>query len=146
MPILIGDGMKEGKEAKKMPGVKKLHQESENSSKATCIFGHMFGAVGVLVGNASKMFCLPLSMRIHGGDKMLAKWADPKHVAESHVVRIVRDACRVAKGLLQRKSILLPGRYCLSVNALKALVEEQLQAGKPLVAIVVRVKMSAAAS
>lgn len=33
-----------------MPDVKKLHQESENSSKAEYIFGHMFGEVGVLYG------------------------------------------------------------------------------------------------
>jgi len=31
--ILIGDAAKALKEARKMPGVKKLHQESENSSK-----------------------------------------------------------------------------------------------------------------
>jgi hypothetical protein len=28
MPVLIGDGMKQSKEGKKMPGVKRLHQES----------------------------------------------------------------------------------------------------------------------
>lgn len=31
--VLIGDGCKQGKEAQRMPGVKKLHQESENSAK-----------------------------------------------------------------------------------------------------------------
>ena len=31
--ILIGDGVKCAKEGRKMPGVKKLHQESDNSSK-----------------------------------------------------------------------------------------------------------------
>ncbi|WP_218126147.1 transposase [Natribacillus halophilus] len=36
---LVGDGMKLGKEARHMPGVKKLHQESENSSKVAYIFG-----------------------------------------------------------------------------------------------------------
>ncbi|MCL1914880.1 MAG: transposase [Eubacteriaceae bacterium] len=113
MPVLVGDGMKQAKEAKKMPCVKKLHQESENYSKGAYIFGHMFGAIGVLAGNASKMFYVPLSMRIHDGDKMPSKWAGPESVAESHAVRIVRDACRVAKGLV-RKSILLLDRYsCL---------------------------------
>lgn len=32
--IPIADGVKQSKEGRKMPGVKKLHQESENSSKA----------------------------------------------------------------------------------------------------------------
>ncbi|MDO3678679.1 hypothetical protein [Paenibacillus ehimensis] len=42
--ILFGDGMKQSKEARRMPGVKKFRQESENSSKAEYIFGHLFGA------------------------------------------------------------------------------------------------------
>ena len=35
--LMIGDGVKEGKEGRKMPGVVKLCQESENSSKASYI-------------------------------------------------------------------------------------------------------------
>ncbi|WP_440115599.1 transposase [Paenibacillus sp. QZ-Y1] len=33
--FLVGDGMKQAKEGRRMPGVKKLHQESENVSKVT---------------------------------------------------------------------------------------------------------------
>jgi hypothetical protein len=43
MTILVGDGVKQYKEARKMPGVKKLHQESGNSSKGEYIFGHLLG-------------------------------------------------------------------------------------------------------
>ncbi|NES93075.1 MAG: ankyrin repeat domain-containing protein, partial [Okeania sp. SIO2B9] len=32
-PVYVGDGIKVGKEGKKMPGVKKLHNESENVTK-----------------------------------------------------------------------------------------------------------------
>ncbi len=39
--ILIGDGVKQSKEARHMPGVKKLYQESEDSLKAAYIFGHI---------------------------------------------------------------------------------------------------------
>ena len=39
--ILIGDGTKVAKQGKKMPGVKKLHQESENTTKPTYIFGQL---------------------------------------------------------------------------------------------------------
>ena len=61
-PVLIGDGVNESKEGKHMPSVKKLHQESENSGKPEYIWGHMFGGIGVLIGNAAKLFCLPISM------------------------------------------------------------------------------------
>ena len=45
-PLLIGDGCKVVKEARHMPGVKKLCQESEDSSKPQFIHGHMFGGIG----------------------------------------------------------------------------------------------------
>ena len=73
MPILIGDGVKQSKEGKKMPSVKRLHQESENSGKAEYIFGHMFGFIGVLVGNTEKLFCLPLTASLQDGDKLMRK-------------------------------------------------------------------------
>ena len=37
------------KEAKKMPGVKKLHQESANSGKGETITGHHIGSVGIII-------------------------------------------------------------------------------------------------
>ena len=75
--ILIGDGVKESKEARYMPGVKKLHQESENSSKANYIFGHLFGAVGVLIGTPDKWFCLPLFLQLQDGVKTIFGWTSP---------------------------------------------------------------------
>ena len=50
--VLVGDGVKASKEARYMPRVKKMVQESGDSSKGEFIFGHMFGAVGTLLGDA----------------------------------------------------------------------------------------------
>jgi hypothetical protein len=145
MPILVGDGTKQSKEAKKMPCVKKLFQESENSAKPSYIFGHMFGAIGVLIGNAGKQFCLPLSISIHDGDRQIGKWddSDVHSVNESHVVRMVREACRIVSMFMP--SILLLDRYYLSVPALQALAEAEKKAGKALLTIVTRVKANAKA-
>ena len=52
--LLAGDGIKISKEAEKMPGVKKLHQESENSGKASYIYGHHHGVIGILAGWVKK--------------------------------------------------------------------------------------------
>ena len=76
MPILIGDGVKQSKEAKKMPCVKRLFQESESSSKPTYMFGHMLGAIGVLIGNNEKRFCVPISMTIQDGNAYIGKKAE----------------------------------------------------------------------
>jgi len=144
MPILVGDGVKQGKEARKMPCVKRLRQESETVSKASYIFGHMFGVIGVLVGNAEKLFCVPLSMRIHDGDAQIKRWSGQVNGGESHVVRIIREASAAAK-IFCRKSILLLDRYYLSVPALSAVLEEETLAGKPLLSLVMRAKSNPAA-
>ena len=47
--VLIGDGVKKSKEGLKMPGVKRLKQESETQSKAACFYGHFWGCVGILI-------------------------------------------------------------------------------------------------
>ena len=52
--LLAGDGIKIGKEAEKMPAVKRLHQESDNSGKAPYIYGHHWGVIGVLAGWVKK--------------------------------------------------------------------------------------------
>jgi hypothetical protein len=47
--LYVGDGIKVGKEGRKMPGVKGLHQESSNVSKPEWIRGHYFSALGLLL-------------------------------------------------------------------------------------------------
>jgi hypothetical protein len=66
-PVLVGDGIKVAKAGRKMPGVKKLHQESESNNKAEYIFGHSCQAVAVLTQALGSVFALPLACRIHEG-------------------------------------------------------------------------------
>jgi hypothetical protein len=65
--IIAGDGIKIGKEGKKMPGVKWLHQESESNSKAEYIMGHSIQALCVLVKKFDTCFAVPLAGQIHEG-------------------------------------------------------------------------------
>ena len=60
--VLVGDGVKRATDGKYMPCTKKIVQEAESASKPTFIHGHLWGAVGILVGNVTKTFCLPLSI------------------------------------------------------------------------------------
>ena len=66
-PVLVGDGIKVAKAGRKMPGVKKLHQESDSNTKPEYIFGHSCQAVAVLIQTLSSVFALPLACRIHEG-------------------------------------------------------------------------------
>jgi hypothetical protein len=65
--VLVGDGLKVAKSGKKMPGVKKLHQESESNTKPEYILGHSCQAVSLLAGTAASVFSIPLIARIHQG-------------------------------------------------------------------------------
>ena len=66
-PVLVGDGIKVAKSGKKMPAVKKLHQQSDSNTKPEYIFGHSCQAVAVLMQAASSVFAVPLTCRIHEG-------------------------------------------------------------------------------
>ena len=65
--VLVGDGIKVGKSGRKMPAVKRLHQESESNTKPEFIMGHSIQAVSVLAQGLSSVFAIPLSTRIHEG-------------------------------------------------------------------------------
>lgn len=68
--VIAGDGIKIGKEGKKMPGVKWLHQSSESNSKAAHITGHSIQVVALLVQGLSTYFAVPLAGQIHEGFRL----------------------------------------------------------------------------
>ena len=57
-----------------MAGVKKLYKESGNSAQCGYIFGHMFGAIGILADTSAKWFCVPLFMNLQDGVKTIFNW------------------------------------------------------------------------
>jgi hypothetical protein len=136
--ILIGDGVKQSKEAFHMAGVKKLLQESENSSKPRFIFGHMFGAVGIFIGRKGGKFCAPLQMNIQDGLRAVSSWDGSGISPDSHVVQMVRHSCAVAK--VVGTAYLLLDRYFLSVPALKELKAHNDADDTPRVDIITKAK------
>jgi hypothetical protein len=85
--VLVGDGIKVSKEGRRMPGVKRLHQESENSSKAANITGQMYGGIGVLAAAGSKTFCIPLACEMQDGAKEILSWGEMAGLRQaSHTV------------------------------------------------------------
>lgn len=65
--LIVADGLKTPKSGKKMPGVKKLHQESDSNTKPEYIMGHSTQAIAILVGALQTVFAVPLVGRIHEG-------------------------------------------------------------------------------
>jgi len=116
--VVIADGLKVPKEGRKMPAVKKLHQESANNSKPPFIAGHSCQALALLVlGPLGGTFAVPLVSRIHEGlvfsnrdqrsllDKLIALLVPVARWLESPVV-LVADAFyasrKIAVPLLDR--------------------------------------------
>lgn len=117
--ILAGDGVKQPKEGCRMPGVKKLVQESEDSSKPQYIFGHMYGAVGVLAGALDRHFCIPLKINIQDGLKAASTWDGSDISPENHIVQVIENAFEASRVL--GRSILLLDRFFLTTSALARL-------------------------
>lgn len=141
--VLVVDGMKQGKEARHMPAVKKLHQESENSSKGAYIFGHLFGATGVLMGTPKKWFCLPLFMNLQDGVKTIFDWKEASlERQDSHVVQMIDQGFTATKTFEQ--TLLLLDRYFLTVPALKRWIQWN-QSGDSHMHIVTQAKSNAVA-
>jgi DDE superfamily endonuclease len=68
-PVLLGDGIKIPKCGRKMPAVKRLHQESEGNTKPEYIMGHSIQVISMLVAAGTSFFAVPLAGRIHEGVK-----------------------------------------------------------------------------
>ena len=120
-PVLIGDGTNHSREGSRIPSAKKIHQGSDNSGKPEYIRGYMFGGLGVLIGEAARSFCLPLSMLIHTGNKEILKWKGAEYENDSHVERLVRSACDIAAAFKEETCWLLMDSYYLSMNALNVI-------------------------
>jgi DDE superfamily endonuclease len=65
--VYVGDGMKVAKAGRKMPGVKRLHQESSDVNKPEWIRGHYLGALARLVGAGAALFAVPVAVQLQDG-------------------------------------------------------------------------------
>jgi hypothetical protein len=68
-PVYVADGLVAGKAGKKMPGVKMLHQASENNNKPEFVMGHFWGALSMLVQAGPRLFAVPVRFSIQDGLK-----------------------------------------------------------------------------
>jgi len=94
--VLLGDHTYVVKDARRMPGVVTLHQESETQSKPTYFRGHHWGLVGLLAGSLSQAFCLPLEARLHQGFAHLGEDPQDDTQPQSLALRLVNMALAFA--------------------------------------------------
>lgn len=137
--LLLGDGTKQHKEGRRMPAVKKLHQESEDTSKPAYIWGHMFGGIGAVLTDYVQYFCVPLIFTIQDGLREMASWSDEcSDFSLSHVVQTIRSGYEAARTL--GKSYLVLDRYFLTVPLLTEL--NRLNSSEYVLDVITRAKNS----
>jgi hypothetical protein len=114
--VFVADGIKVGKEGKKMPAVKCLHQESENNTKGEFIMGHSFQSIGLLGTAATgQVAAIPLVSRICEGLRTSTARHRSQLVMLAEMFRSVarisgRSAILVADAYYATRTIIVPLR------------------------------------
>jgi len=137
--LLIGDTTKVSKEAQKMPGVKTLHQESENSGKLEYIRGHHFGFVSLLVGSLEKALAVPLQGELHEGVEQIRPGVPFAGKPATLITRMAHLAVEKAKQIGCPCYLVLDAYYSAGpvFEILKSAVNEQ---GRRWLHVIVRAK------
>ena len=120
-----------------MPGVKRLHLHSANSSKGSKIWGCHFNYIGVLAGNLKKRFCVPLYCQLHEGVDIIEDGINSKPAAI--VTRMADLAINTAKKTGSQCYIALDAYFSTGpmFTVLKAAVNDN---GKQIVHVITRAK------
>ena len=115
-PVYVGDGIKVSKEGRKMPAVKKLHQESENVTKAEWIRGHYFGAITLLLKAGSCLQAVPVTFELQDGIK----------TTKDDETTIVDKMTGLCKKIIKSGSYIVLDAYFASKTLLSELRESNL--------------------
>jgi hypothetical protein len=110
--VYVGDGIKVGKEGRKMPGVKRLHQESEDVSKPEWIRGQYFSALGLLLSSDKALFASLMVLKVHDG------------IEEEAEVTLVEKMALLCVKYMEQGSYVLLDAYYASVKVLNPFREQ----------------------
>lgn len=86
-----------------MPGVKKHHQESENSGKPEYIYGHELGMIGVLT-DGKVMQCVPVDVEIHDGSDDVNKLSNPEIIKTTSAEKLMQMVLDLYRYLIIRQT------------------------------------------
>lgn len=143
--VLIGDHIKVSKEARHMPGVKKLHQDSENAGKSEYIFGHQHGMLGILAKGASNQ-CIPLDIELHDGIDEINNLDDNSVNMEDNnsIMKMIHMAGRFVKSKGQKAVVLLDA-FFTSGDSFNAVEKINKEGGEHSITLITRAKANTVA-
>lgn len=151
--LLVGDHIKVSKEAKHMPGVKKLHQDSENAGKAEYIFGHQHGMLGILAEGKTHQ-CIPLDIELQDGIDEIASLQDDTKAAQAasesvkeetnSIMKMIQMAERFVKAKAVKVIVLLDAFFA-SGDAFAAADRMNNELGAQQITLITRAKANTVA-
>ena len=106
--VFTGDHTKAPKDARKMPAVTTLHQDSETASKPSFFRGHHWGCIALVTCVRKRFFSTPLWAAVHEGLDTLGAIAD-KELPKT--VRTVAMAQRAAHVMGQHAYLVLDAYF-----------------------------------
>ena len=149
--VVMGDHIKVSKEARYMPEVKKLHQDSENVGKAEYIFGHQFGMAGMLAEGPT-LQCVPLDIGLQDGiDEIASLQADssesvdsPEKKEDTCILKMLRMCGDFVKSNEQKAIVLLDAYFASggAFDIVKQIIKEQ---GTNAIILITRAKSNTVA-
>lgn len=95
--ILVGDHIKISKEARRMPDIQTLHQDSENSGKGEFIEGHNFAQICAIIENDNVSRALPLITELQKSPPRKEETKEPD--GETLVTQMVNLVGKAVKSL-----------------------------------------------
>lgn len=144
--VCAGDGIKISKEAKKQPGLKKLHNASQNQNKPKSFIGHHFGCIAFIAVAKMNFRAILQAAQLHEGVDVLRKLEASENKAmnwgeHSVVTRMV--SLLIAVAIRQKKPLLAClDAYFSTTPAFILAASYCMDNGKPWVQIVTRAKSS----
>jgi hypothetical protein len=133
--VLIADHIKISKEGLRMAGIRKLHQESQNSGKGEYIQGHNFGVASILGEKGDTVTSIPVMAAIH------------ESKASGHGESIIEQMGNMlgnAAKMAGKRVIAVCDAYFFAKTMLSSLAGFTDAQGLPLVELVTRAKKNAA--
>jgi len=143
-PLIIGGTIKVPKEGQRMPGVKKLRQESNNNSKPEYIRGHHFGFAGLLAGFPQKYVCVPLHGQLHEGGEAIPSLPENDGPAQTIYTRMAHLLILKASQLGQPCYATADSFYAVGPT-FRTLSTAKDSSGQQLVHLITRAKNNTAA-
>ena len=139
---LVGDHIKVAKDARKMPAVVTLHQDSETQSKPSFFRGHNWAFVAGLVSQRQVPFATPLWGRLDQGLDACGEQTDPELTMPR---RMVRMALQFATRTDHPCYLVLDAFFAVGSTFLEAQTVYPLALREQLVHILTRAKDNAVA-